>query len=652
MRTLAWARRAVFPLLVVLATMAGAVPPAGSAPTAPTATAAPAERAAAGRPVRPAPRAEEPTSATSSTATADPTDAAALPHPATPGGLEPGPGSHAGPVTGPDGPDGGDTAASLEPGAVRWVPCRDGDVAPDALAPAECARIAVPLDHATPDGATISLALLRWPAEDRSRRIGTLFVNPGGPGGSGVALARNAPALLDPEVRARYDVVGFDPRGVGASQGLSCGVDDDLLAAVPTGADPLGAQLAYGTRLADACEREQPGLLATLDTVTVARDLELLREALGDPALNYLGYSYGSTLGATYATLHPGRVGRMVLDGAAAPDAAYLDWVAAQLASFERSLERFLSGCDHQPRCPLAGRATTTWASLLDRAGSEGLAVRGGADLDRAELLGATTALLYLGTDYHELLAGLLLNAATGDAAGLAEFARRSSGLSAAAYYGVVCGDERTRPTTEELAARIAVLSRTAPTFAGHLREVRTCDALPSDGPPAGPSSLGATTDTPVLLVATRHDPATPYAGTLALQRALPGSALLTYDADGHTIVGRGSRCVDRAVAAYLLDATLPELGATCRPMHPLGIVLDAPGAVGAAVSALAVDSPAQGRLAPGDVVRSVNGLPLTRPDQLDELAGLGAPLRIEIDRAGRSMTVTVDVGPAPYWQP
>lgn len=615
MRTTAFARRAVFPLLIVLAAMASAAPPVGAE----------------------APAGSEPTSAASSTATADPRLLAELPPPAAPSGpVDPSPSG----------------AAPAPATTIRWTACRDGDVAPDALAPAQCARVAVPLDHARPDGPTLALALLRWPAGDQNRRIGSLFVNPGGPGASGVALARNAPALLAPEVLARYDIVGFDPRGVGASGGLACGVDDDLLAPVPAGADPLTVQLDYGRALAAACEREHPGLLATLDTATVARDLDVLRAAVGDETLNYLGYSYGSTLGATYATQHPERVGRMVLDGAPAPDAAYVEWVSDQLESFEAALTRFVTGCDAHAGCPLTGRTAATWELLHRRAGNEGLPVAGGAALDRAELLRATTALLYLGTQYHELLAGLLHNAAGGDASGLAELARRSSGLSAAAYYGVVCGDEPARPGPVELAARIATLGRTAPTFAGHLREVRTCDALPRVAPTAGRAELGATTATPVLLVATRHDPATPYAGTVALQRVLPGSALLTFDADGHTIVGRGSRCVDRAVSAYLLDATLPPAGATCRPVQPLGVVLIGSGASGATVSTLALDSPAQGHLVPGDVVRAVNGMAVAGPQQLEELAELGEPLRLDIDRAGQAMTVTVTAGPAPYWQP
>ncbi|MEZ5262787.1 MAG: alpha/beta fold hydrolase [Acidimicrobiales bacterium] len=491
------ARRVLLVALSVLGAVAAPAVPAGSV-DAVGAVGTDGRQTPAPAPVV-APVPGPPSSDTSSTATGDPGEHAALP----PGPAISGTASSAPEPT---------SAAPSVTGRVTWQPCRDGDIAPDALGSAGCARVAVPLDHDRPEGATIGLALLRWPAAEPDRRLGALFVNPGGPGGSGVALARNAPALVDPEVLARYDVIGFDPRGVGASDGLSCGVADRLLAPAEPPVDPLAAQEAYGAALAAACDRERPGLLATLDTATTARDLDVVRDAIGEEQLHYLGYSYGTALGATYARLFPGHTGRMVLDGPADPAVAYVDWVAAQLVSFEAVLERFLGACEATARCPLAGKAHATWSTLLERAADEGLAVPGEAPIGRAELLDATVDVLYLGTAHHELLAGALANAAAGDAAGLAAHSRRRSGLSAAAYYGTVCGDEPTRPAAAAVAARIEQLRVEAPTFAPQLREVITCRGL--DRTAAAPTSPPATAPTP--------PPATPAADAPA---AVPAEA-------------------------------------------------------------------------------------------------------------------------------
>jgi pimeloyl-ACP methyl ester carboxylesterase len=523
---------------------------------------------------------------------------------------------------------------------------------------AQCARVAVPLDHHDPGGPPIELALLRLPATDASRRVGSLFVNPGGPGGSGIELAQVSAAVLDAEVRAIYDVVGFDPRGVGASRGLDCGAGDDLLAD-PLGdqADALAAQLDYGYALATACRAEHPGTdpLAGLGTEAAARDLELLRQATGDERLHYLGFSYGSTLGALYAELFPDRVGRMVLDGANPANEPYTDWVSGQMIGFERSLERFFAACDAEPTCPVHGRAERTWDGLA-AAADRGELTAAGRPLDRSVLVEATADALYLGSGHFDLLAAMLAGAEAGghgDASALADFAARHSDISAAAYYGVVCADDPARPSAAVVRARIEQLRARAPRFADGLREVLTCSALP---PAAGTMPVIDTAGElpPVLVVGTTHDPATPYDGTVALAESL-GATLLTFHGDGHTVVGRGERCIDGAVADYLLHGTLPAAPRSCRPVRQVGVVL-VPTATGppagVTVQAVADGSPAAGLLRPGDRLRTLDAMPLTSPLQLEERAQLRRPMAVELTRAGRRLTVTVPAVAPPYWRP
>ncbi len=565
------------------------------------------------------------------------------------------------PTTGPA------TEATLTPigATVRWQPCAGGDVAPAAGPALQCARVPVPLDHDDPTAASLTLALVRRPATDAAHRIGSLFVNPGGPGGSGVDLVTSTPNLLGAEVQARYDIVGFDPRGVGASSHLDCGIGDDLLADTDPGTLPDAAnravheralddaQLAFGRGLVARCQAEHPDLLATLSTTTAARDLDVLRRAVGDAQLTYLGYSYGSTLGARYAQLHPQQVGRLVLDGIVHPGLTYADWVADQLRSFQSSLERFFAACEREPTCPLHGRSEATWQQLWATSDGPGLPVPGAAPLERAELSEVTVDLLYLGRAFDAMLGGMLATAAAGDASALADIARQGSNLSAAAYYGVVCGDNATPIDASRFGEGLASLAPDAPTFAPALREVLTCAAMPDPATPLPAIALAGPLPQPPLLVATTHDPATPYAGAEAMHAALPGAALLTYDSDGHTVVGRGDRCIDGAVAAYLLNGTLPTDGATCRPTADLGVLLtpaDRPGT--ATVAAVPPGSAAAQVLRAGDVIHSVNKVAVTSPMQLEEAAQRNADVVLDIERDGRAETVTITPVPADYWLP
>ena len=551
------------------------------------------------------------------------------------------------PTTGPT------LTGPTEAGSLAWASCTGGDVAPGAPGPMQCARIEVPANHDDPGGDTVSLGVLRVPATDPAQRLGSLFVNPGGPGASGVELAQSLASLLGPQLRARYDLVGFDPRGVGASQALDCGLADQLFPAAP-GGGALDAQQQYGQSMVTACELEAPGVLRGLGTVAVARDLDLLREAVGDAQLSYLGFSYGSTLGAVYAQLYPQRVGRMVLDGALAPNQAHLDWVSDQMRSFESVLQRFFRACDAEPSCPLTQAPSgTVWRTLAERAAEEGLPTSTAARLDRRGFIDATFRLLRQGTDRYEHFAQLLAEAAAGDATGLARLGAASTGISAAAYYGVVCGDEPTRVDLDAVRTRMEQLADEAPDFAAEIREVLTCNAVPPSGEGIPLIDIEPGEVAPILVITSTHDPAAPTEGAVAMAEALGGAALLTYRNDGHTIAFRGNRCVDAVVTRYLLDALLPAPATGCRPVSDIGVVLlgnDAgPGAI---VSSLSPGSVAVDRLVVGDTVLAVNGMALTSPLQLEEAAQYGDAMVVRILRSGRERQVTLVPTAPPYWAP
>lgn len=227
---------------------------------------------------------------------------------------------------------------------IDWQPCGDRF---------ECATLEVPLDYAQPDVATVPLALIRLPAPPAARRIGSLVVNPGGPGGSGVEFVRQAAIDTIPaELRARFDIVGFDPRGVGASGGIDCGREPvDRFAATPT--QGVAEVMSAAQGLAVACAAQAGDLLGHMSTAHVVEDLERLRAALGDRRLTYVGYSYGTLIGAMYADRYPKRVRALVLDGAVDPSQDVAARSRDKAAATEQALANFLQWCRADDRCPL-----------------------------------------------------------------------------------------------------------------------------------------------------------------------------------------------------------------------------------------------------------------------------------------------------------
>lgn len=462
----------------------------------------------------------------------------------------------------------------------QWVPC--GEVL-------RCTTVTVPVDYADPSGDVLELAVSRVPAADEDDRVGALVVNPGGPGASAVDwVGADAAAVASEDVRDRYDVVGVDPRGVGSSDPVDC-LDDEALDAYL--AEDVDTSTAQGVAAAEerarafaaGCEEDAGELLGQMGTPSAARDLDVVRAALGEGRLSYLGKSYGTLLGAEYARLFPQRVGRFVLDGALDPASTAAEVAIGQARGLEGALRAFAEAClaGEVDGCTLGaggadvGTALTKVADLVAAMEDSPLPT---ADPDRplTRPLAATGVVAPLYDDASwPVLAQALAQAQEGDGTTLLAladlYAGRTEGGSYTsnlleAFVAVTCLDYPATPqdgaTQDALRAQ---LEEAAPTFAGLLvAEDPTCAVWPEPAVRT-PSPVEAAGAPPVLVVGTTGDPATPYEWSRSLADQLDTGRLLTYEGEGHTAYLRDSECIDAAVDAYLLDGVLPGVGAACR---------------------------------------------------------------------------------------
>lgn len=454
---------------------------------------------------------------------------------------------------------------------IVWTPC---GVA------AECATVSAPLDHADPAAGVIDLALTRVPSTGAAAPQGSLLVNFGGPGGSGTAAIEGWAAGLDPDVRAAYDVVGFDPRGVGSSTAVDCvdGPTVDAWRADPVDPDtPEGlAELTARAELfAAACASTTGPLLGEVDTDSAARDLDLLRAVLGDDRLTYLGYSYGTALGAAYIELFPERTGRFVLDAAVDPALDIADLSVQQAAGFERSLRVFAASCLPQDGCPLEGTVDEAVAeidALLERLETQPLPTADGRPLTVDDAVAGIIRPLY--EDRVWWLLGQALGRALdhGDGTALMFLADSAYGRSPDGTYSnaneantaIDCLDYPVDDSPAAMAALDARLQEAAPTLGDYFsHDEAYCGAWPHEpvSPPAPVDGAGAG---PVLVVGGTGDPATPYAWSEALAEQLAGGHLLTREGEGHGSYLRGNLCVDEVVNGYLLQGVLPAQERTC----------------------------------------------------------------------------------------
>lgn len=443
----------------------------------------------------------------------------------------------------------------------------------------DCAEVDVPLDYADPAGDTVTLQLRRSPAEGEPQ--GTLFVNPGGPGGSGVDFASFFVGEAGEGVVADYDVVGFDPRGVGTSEPLECLGTEAMDRYVSSDPDPDDAAeseefIASVRALGNGCVRNSGPLAAHVSTQEVARDLDVLRAVVGDEKLTYYGASYGTYIGATYAELFPEQVGRMVLDGAVDPTLANTDTNLEQARGFETALRAYAADCVEQGDCPLGESED----DVVERVGQllreldESPMPTSDPERPLTQSLGfyGVALPLYDEGSWSYLTQGLEA-ALAGNGGVLLLFAdqylsRTESGYSdnsAEVISAVNCLDKPVDTTAADVEATIPDFQEASPTFGRVFAwSVAGCGAWPVRSPLEPLESYDAQGAAPIVVVGTTRDPATPYEWAVSLAEQLSSGVLVTRDGDGHTGYGQGNDCVDSAVDDYLVDGKVPADGLEC----------------------------------------------------------------------------------------
>lgn len=432
----------------------------------------------------------------------------------------------------------------------------------------DCTRLEVPLDYTEPGGRTAQIAVLRH--RTNHARTGSLVLNPGGPGGAGLAFAASLASTFG---GGPFDVVGFDPRGVGASTPtLHCLTPDEERAKRAENDETLDvAQSEAKTRdFINKCEERSGGrdVLANVGTRDVARDLDVLRAALGDRKLTYVGYSYGTRIGSTYAEMFPGNVRSVVLDGAIDPTQNSEESRVAQIAAFQHAFEVFAADCAHRPDCPLGTdphTATAAYQALTRPLLTTPLPAGQGRSLSYDDATTGTIEALYSPTGWSALTEGLRALRA-GDGTPLLALADSYyDGVSIDAETAIDCVDEdRTadRAVAGETARRVVAAAPFLDSGTPPVAALDTCGLWPVP-PTSTPHLPRADGLPPILVISTTGDPATPYAAGVTLAKALH-ARLLTVEGTQHTAAGEGYSCVDQIVANYLLDVELPAEGARC----------------------------------------------------------------------------------------
>ena len=482
----------------------------------------------------------------------------------------------------------------------------------------QCAKVTVPLDYSQPGGQTIEIAMKKHLATGSTRQ-GTLFVNPGGPGYSGVEMVENNETEFSPTLNQAYDIVGFDPRGVGASTPITCddgagqqpakaaqggmGVNDlqpGSLVADVAGDDPtpfrdaenpaadggVEANVAFPTLIEEiskdfkqeeancAAHTKPAGLLDHVDTVSVARDLDILRALSGDQKLNYLGFSYGTYLGAHYAELFPANTGRMVLDGALDPSLSLSEHIRGQARGFERALRNYVTWCQSGQNCPFSGDADAGVKQIGDIFNSADQSPVPSSDANRpvtgADMKQVVSVMLYSTETSWSVLNeafGQVVNQKDASAfRSIADQLDAQPPVNTGANIAINCRDYQVEGDMATWKAQSEALQKISPRFASTFDGAELgCQAWGHTG--TQPSKkLHAKGAAPILVIGTTGDPATPYEDAVSLADQLDSGQLLTWEGNGHTAYASSGRgpCVIKAVDTYLLSGTMPKKGLTC----------------------------------------------------------------------------------------
>jgi pimeloyl-ACP methyl ester carboxylesterase len=450
---------------------------------------------------------------------------------------------------------------------IKWRTCYDSLL---------CADVLVPIDYTNIKLGTFRISMLKYEATNKEDRIGSLFVNPGGPGASGVEYAYSAEYIFSPQVLALYDIVGFDPRGVGRSAPIRCLTDDETDANYASDSKPDNAQefeaLIKETQdYVEKCEKNTKNLTA-YGTENTARDMDVIRAVLGDKKLNYLGKSYGTYLGTIYAQLFPDTVGRIVLDGAIDPEATPLQQSLIQAVGFDQALDAFIKDCLQLDTCPLPKDATEQYfTDLFDSVAKKPLTTKTKRVATESLVVLGTASALYDNESGWPMLRVALKQAQNGNGFMFLSLADAYAGRQPNGTYptnegdsGFVidCLDWNDSRSNEQIAQDAQTFKEQAPVFGLYLAySGLSCKYFNGIKQPIKIKQIKTT---PIIIIGTLRDPATPYSWAVALHKLITNSRLITLDGDGHTGHGRGSTCVDKSVDAYFITGKIPAMDLKC----------------------------------------------------------------------------------------
>jgi len=459
------------------------------------------------------------------------------------------------------------TPSPPPPGSIAWTYCGGGF---------QCGTLRVPLDYEHPDGRKISLALLRIKAKDQAKSIGSLLMNPGGPGESGIEFLRGDVSSMR-SLNQRFDLVTWDPRGVAASTPVTCvdGPQQDAYLAIDTVLDDPHERNAYFQAVkefAAGCQKRSGDLLPFMDSASTARDMDQIRAAVGDEKLTYLGFSYGTYLGQWYAHLFPNRVRALSLDGVVDATVPANEALLGQVIGFEQNLQSFLADCKSRTSCGFGrtGDPNSKLTVLMARLDASPLKV-GGRHLTRALAMTGLLVTLY-DQSLWRYLDQALTAAESDDGRILLLLAdaynhRNADGTYAnlfnGAFHSAYCLDF-TVPTSIADYDRLGeTFAKASPLFGPWSQYSNLQCAYWPVKPKHADEKLTVQGAPPILLVGGTHDPATPYAEAQAVSKQIEGSVLLTREGNGHTSYD-SSQCAHAAEDAYLISLTLPAPGTTC----------------------------------------------------------------------------------------
>jgi pimeloyl-ACP methyl ester carboxylesterase len=463
-----------------------------------------------------------------------------------------------------------ESAAGKRSPKLDWKSCGSGG---------ECAKLTVPLDYRKPDnGKTIKVALFRLRATDRKQRIGSLLMNPGGPGAPGTEFVRGIASVLPDEIRRHFDVIGFDPRGTGGTHAVKCrdNLDDVFSLDYSPDTPDERARLAAGLKdLANTCEERSGDVLPYVSSENTARDMDRIRQAVGDKALSYVGYSYGTYIGTLYAKLFPNKVRALVLDGAIDPNLSAVELALEQSVGFERSLDAFLAQCARNNRCPFynGGDPAGAFDRLNAQVDAQPLPARNGRELGGGEFDLAVAQALYSGDAGYAQLEQALAAAQRGDGERMLRLSdqytgRRRDGSydsSQPAFWAIGCLDGPVIGGPDAFQASEARFRAAAPRIGVPLLYAGLVCAFWPVPPEPSPAPVRVDGAPPVVVIGTTGDPATPLQWAQSLSKEITSGVLLTAEGTQHTsFLLAYNGCVDGKVISYLVDRTPPPDDSKC----------------------------------------------------------------------------------------